>query len=305
MADSWKDFEFDKVRVSAVLAATWSQYRAHVRYWLTATVCILVPYLVLLAIFDYHAVSQWTDVFQVLLHSKSVEQWLNASQATTGTAGDNSAVVAVLGLLRALVVMPLLFGMLLRLSLHLAAHRKSPSLDESLSVSARRLFAVAVTTVLWWFLWLVVLTVMVFIASLIASFAVAVAGGNVAGVIVASIFALAALVVGIWIAVRCSQTSPIVFTESIMLWSAIRRSWNLTRKQGWRVFWVLVVTFFFVSLVQAAIGLLVAGFVHNPIVTVVVNGIVLVFTSPFSMLAQANLYVHLRSRQGEFNPVIR
>ncbi|WP_067936141.1 hypothetical protein [Alicyclobacillus kakegawensis] len=292
MAGSWNEFEVRKVRVGAVLSATWAQYRAHVRYWLTASVCILVPYLVLLGIFDYHAVSQWTDVFQSILnHNKSLEQWLNATQADTAEA-DNTAVVAVLGLLRALVVMPLLFGMVLRLPLSLSATGDTPALDDALSTSARRLLAVAVTTVLWWFLWLAVVTALVFVAGLIMSFAFALIGP------VSVVVALAAAVIGVWIAVRFSQVSPIVFAEPLLLWAAIRRSWVLTRKQGWRVFWVFVITYFFITLVQAVIGALMAGLVHNSTAILVVNGIVLVFTSPFTMLAQANLYVHLRDGRG-------
>jgi hypothetical protein len=298
MSDDLRYPQTDEVRVGATLAETFRQYGGHIRYWMLAAVCILVPYLVLLGIFDYHAVSQWSDLVQSLLRDHSLQDLLNSQvlASNQSSTADNPTLASVLGLIRALVVMPLLFGIILRLTVSLTETGREPTLDEAFSASVRRLFAAAVTTLLWWFFWVLALSLLVFCTGLLSALALSMAGGRVLGMIVAGVFALAAVVVGIWLAVRFSQVSPVVFGEKRMLWDAIRRSWQLTRGQAWRVFAFFLITYVLISIVQTAVAALVASLVHQSVVILVVNGLVLLFTSPFSMLAQANLYVRLRAR---------
>lgn len=121
---------------------------------------------------------------------------------------------------------------------------------------------------------------------------------------------LIALLVGaIVVAVLLAVTIPVLMVEDVRGSKALRRSWNLVRKNGWRTFAVLVVAAIFTGLVQALAGLaseaangLAADHVNLWIVIVQsLSALALAFTASFTAVVTTVIYYDLRIRKEGFD----
>jgi hypothetical protein len=129
-------------------------------------------------------------------------------------------------------------------------------------------------------------------------------------VIIVGLGLVALIIPGIWLAVKLSMAFPAVVFERTGPFSAIGRSWALTKGNWWRVFGTLLVVFlisFVLQIVLAAVagGLLAAGDgvseLTVAIVLTLVNLLALALTYPLWASVTSVVYYDLRVRNEAFD----
>jgi len=112
--------------------------------------------------------------------------------------------------------------------------------------------------------------------------------------------------VGLWLLVAMAVAVPALLEERVGPGGAIRRSWNLVRKNWWRVFGIVVVVYLLTVVVQSAIGsvfgaiaFLVPGLgeAARGAVVVVATSAVGVLVNPITPIVATLLYFDLRVRR--------
>lgn len=119
---------------------------------------------------------------------------------------------------------------------------------------------------------------------------------------------IALIIPGIYLAVKLSLTFPAVVVERVGPGTGIRRSFNLTRGNWWRIFGVIVVVFLIEAVINfAVISVLVPAVVSNAsevavaVLTTVLNIIVFAITYPLWASVLTVLYYDLRVRNEGFD----
>ncbi|QQE77774.1 glycerophosphoryl diester phosphodiesterase membrane domain-containing protein [Alicyclobacillus sp. SO9] len=279
----------------ALLDDVFRLYRSHFRFWFIASAAVLIPFMVLKSIFSVHATKNVQQLLHTIMtntaHTQSALQTFNQAQQQLGL----STMVMVLLFLEVLVVNPLLYGTLLHFVTELRLFNHEANVDESFSRSARRLFAVILTQLLIFVLYVAAVVIIGLVSVLLFVAARAVHVSWVAGILIGLI--IVALIVGaIWIRIRLVFTTSAVIEDGHAGWSALVRSWQLTKGNFWRSLGFLFVVGLIVDVLQGAIGLVIQGLIPGAVLDLILTSLVTLFALPFSFLAQATLYIDLRVR---------
>jgi hypothetical protein len=119
---------------------------------------------------------------------------------------------------------------------------------------------------------------------------------------------IALIIPGVYLGVKLSLTFPAVVVERVGPGTGIRRSFNLTRGNWWRIFGVIVVVFLIEAVISfALISVLVPAVVTNAsevavaVLTTVLNIIVYSITYPLWASVLTVLYYDLRVRNEGFD----
>lgn len=285
--------EADQIRprgIGELLDATFRLYRDQFKYVLLTSLCFLLPYAIL---------SGLTTARDATLLQSLASQFSNGTGTGVPSRGvvtqlvTTSGLVVLFSLIDWIVVLPLMYGTLLRLVVARRLEGQVIAFGEGVRCSVRRWMPVVGTIVL---LWLVVMAFVLVAAALIGLSAAALGGSPTAiAVTVVVILSIAGIAVCVWLSVRLSMVSSAVREDQVRLWQSVKRSWELTRGNFWRCLgffaavWLIVLV-----LLSGASGA--TGVLHNPGLSAAVSAIVSLFVTPFGMLATAELYVDLRIR---------
>ncbi len=106
--------------------------------------------------------------------------------------------------------------------------------------------------------------------------------------------AVAAFVLGVFLATRWAVSTAVVMLERRGPLQALERSWELVRGNGVRVFWIVIVAGILAgvgaAVINAVLGAVLSGFLQVWLTTAFANTL----TAPFVALAWTLMYFHLR-----------
>ncbi|WP_103063620.1 glycerophosphoryl diester phosphodiesterase membrane domain-containing protein [Actinomyces qiguomingii] len=124
------------------------------------------------------------------------------------------------------------------------------------------------------------------------------------------LLAIASVIATLFLYVRLSVSGAALILENVGVWEGIRRSWQLTRGNFWRVLGTLLLTYLIVSVISSILGGIV-GFISGTgtflagpgasallvAVSAFIGGLLEAAIRPFSSAATALIYIDLRMRQ--------
>ncbi|MDQ0189174.1 glycerophosphoryl diester phosphodiesterase membrane domain-containing protein [Alicyclobacillus cycloheptanicus] len=280
--------------IGQLFGAALRHYRMDFGFLLTASICVLVPYFVLDAIFNANSAKILAFDFSHLTHVTSLTQ-LAAMEQHAGITGP-SPVSWVLSLLNAVLVTPLLYGIIVHMVVRRNMGGSSVSMPNAFSHAFHRVGAAALAV-----LWADILkffTVIAggFIIGLAGAIVTAAAGSSVWSTVVAGILAAALLCCVIVVAVKLAFVVPVAYEENLRTSQSARRSAQLTKGQLWRTLVFMLLTVVLPGAIRIVISALIASVTQNAWVILVIIDLVQLFLVPFTLLAMSVLYVDLRIR---------
>jgi hypothetical protein len=201
----------------------------------------------------------------------------------------------VIGIVDALLVIPLLYGSLLRLVAEVKSNGVALSFKDAFVHAWRRLLAVIGTGLLKWLLLL-----LFYIVGSMAVAVVAVVLGllNISEpvtIILVVLLGIAVLCAAIWILVRLAFAMSVALEENMAGWRALVRSWQLVKGNFWRAIGFFIVVRLIVWAVEIGLSLVFERIPSEPVRAVLDNAVVLL-TTPFVLITTALLYLDLRVR---------
>jgi len=159
------------------------------------------------------------------------------------------------------------------------------------------------------------------VGGLVLLFAFGGSAGIVVGIILAILFVLGGIVVGVWLWTKLSLVPSAIIIERLPLRGAVRRSWNLTRGYFWRTFGIEILVALIVgaagSIIETPVTLIVevlsllgnpTGVAHSGAAVASVFGVTQIagtitmavvetITAVISTAATALIYIDLRIRK--------
>ena len=128
--------------------------------------------------------------------------------------------------------------------------------------------------------------------------AVLIGGGTKSGGFVAVLVLvyLALVIVGIWLNIRLLFTFPAVVVERLKNWRAVRRSWTLTKRSFWRLFFITLVASIVLGLASGGLSFLIELLPNNAL-RMLFAGLIGILLAPLYALLLANLYIDMRIRR--------
>lgn len=266
------------ITVGGLMGRTFKLYRQMFTYWFTVTACVLIPFLILEAVFGYRASA-------VLGQLLSLANSTSTAKLTTAISQNGPlTMLLVMSLISVFIVSPLIYGTILyRIQQHDQQNRTAP-LDEAFSFAARRLLPVGITNLVWW----VTLGVLFGVVSSLLSFVLQFMGRP--GVFIGVVLYLALFCAMVWLVIRTSLSSSSAFVEEQITYAAVRRSLQLTSHRFWRTFG------FFVLLSLIVFGALIVisgivGLVGSVILSSIITGLVNLFAIPLQSIGRAVLFL--------------
>ena len=281
--------------IGELLDETFRRYRSDFSFLFIASACVLVPYLILSAIFSYHSTADAQAFLTQLEKAASSTQLAK----TLPTANGGSYVeLTLIGLLGALIVTPMLYGAISYRVIRRALQDETVGVQEAVSHAFHRLGAGFLTLLLTYLLVALFAIAEIAVVGLLGGLLGAVSGGagQVASVLVFSIGGIAAVVLLIWLVVRISFVTPVVFTEDLSFIRAIRRAFSLSRRNVWRIIGYIILVYLIEGVLQLGLSLLLFLVNRNPVVTLVLRDLLTVLVTPFLLLALSYLYLDVRIR---------
>jgi len=170
--------------------------------------------------------------------------------------------------------------------------------------------------------WAILYTVITVVAAalfLLAIVGLAMAAGNVSGGFAAALvilLLLAMIVVFLWIGVKLLFVAPVIAIEGATIGQAVRRSWDLSRGNFWRIFGIYLLAMILLgfitgligaplSLISSAVSLGTGGslvpYLLDIVRLVITNTLTMVFTSGIVTL----LYIDSRMRNENLHETLR
>jgi hypothetical protein len=126
------------------------------------------------------------------------------------------------------------------------------------------------------------------------------------GILLVVLLAIAAVVLGVMAYLRVVVAVPVVVLEGVGPWSALNRSWHLSRGHGWLIFGVILVITIVSGIFGAVLGGVAGAMLASPggatsvaarVVLALVSILAQILVSPISALAAVLLYFNLRGRR--------
>lgn len=276
--------------VGGLLDTTFRLYRRYFLPFLVLTICIDLPYLILESIFNIHSQSLLSSIIQDAQNPTRMQQDLFAQ--TPIVAGAFGFM-----LLSALIVTPLLYGSILHMVVSLQYDGQSTPTGSwtAFRHAWRRLLVVLGTNLLRWLIFVVCLAVG---GGVIAGIGVlfSVIGLTSAAVAVAvTLLSITGFVFFIWLVVKMAFVPSTTLEEDISFITAIKRSFELTRGNMWRIVGYYIVIELIIFVVTTGFGLI-FSVVPGKVLQSILTDLFSVLVTPFSLVAMANLYLDLRIR---------
>lgn len=282
--------------VGEVLNQTFRLYRQKFSFFIIAGVCFLLPYHILNGyIMIRFGNSQFTNQLQQTL--QNLQTGVTSGSSASANVLASSAYIWTMALLiiYSFLVTPLLYGMVVHLMTRLQLYGEESNLNDASTHAFRRLIPSIFTTILIGMLYFV----LVFFLSAVVGLIAGVLGTAVPKMIAMPIdIVLFAAMVGmlIWLLVKLAFVPSVVIEEQMSGFMAIGRSWILTKRSFWRLFWFFILVFLVVGVVRAGILLILAMLFKNEWSILVISTILDIFILPLIFLAIANMYTDLRVR---------
>ncbi len=133
------------------------------------------------------------------------------------------------------------------------------------------------------------------------------AGAGGAGAIVGGLIDLGIVGFAIFVYVRTSLAAPAIVLEGVSGWGGLKRSWQLTRRLGWRLLGIRLLLLLITGIISGVFSTLLtlagAGLDSNGqfILGEVAGAVVAVFVSPITYIAVTLLYYDTRIRKEGFD----
>jgi hypothetical protein len=262
-------------------------FRNHFRFIFAATLCVYLPFLILQALFTVKFESVLNQLRTVKTQADLASYW--------PIVASEFGALLVIGIVDALLVIPLLYGSLLRLVAEVKSNGVALSFKDAFVHAWRRLLAVIGTGLLKWLLLL-----LFYIVGSMAVAVVAVVLGllNISEpvtIILVVLLGIAVLCAAIWILVRLAFAMSVALEENMAGWRALVRSWQLVKGNFWRAIGFFIVVRLIVWAVEIGLSLVFERIPSEPVRAVLDNAVVLL-TTPFVLITTALLYLDLRVR---------
>lgn len=273
--------------IGQLLDDSFRLFRNHFRFIAAATLCVYLPYLVLQSLLAFDLESALNGLESVKSEADLALVWSDIAPRLLG--------VLLMAMASALLVVPLLYGSLLRLLAELKFQGVTLSFKDAFVHAWRRLLAVIGTGILKWLL----LIVLYIVCSAGLVLVIAVLGLAHASAVVTAILAvllgIAALCVVIWISVKFAFAMSVALEEKKAGWSAIVRSWQLVKGNFWRVIGFFIVVRVIVFAVEIGLNMI-FHLIPSFAVQTVLDNVVSLLTTPFVLMTTGLLYLDLRVR---------
>jgi len=286
--------------VGELLDETFRLYRHKFSFLLLSAVCILIPYHIVTGFIQVRfGLAQNANQFsQLLKHLGAAQQ----SATTLSGAGVQPPSVQMLiwtygiVLIYVLLVSPLLFGIILRMTTQTIFNREQTHIGDASSYAFRRIVPNLVTMLFLIVLYMFTFAVIGLIVGLLAVALSAAGIAKAAVVAIAVVVGCGGLILSIWLMVRVSFVPAVVIAEKRMFWGPIARSWVLTKRSFWRLVGYFLMLYLLTTILRAAIVYGLLYLVPNVYVSLTASAVVNIFVLPFTMLATAVMYTDLRIR---------
>lgn len=276
--------------VGGLLDTTFRLYRRHFVSLMVSTVCIYLPYLILESLFNIHTQTLLSGMLQNVQDPALAQQQLISQIPAL-------VVVLLFTIISAFVIIPLLYGTILNIvvSLQYEGQEVPVATWHAFRHALRRLLPVLGTNVVRWILYIGASLVAVGVVGGVGALFTAIKLTPAAVGVAVVLLSLTALVGLIWFAVKLAFVPSVTLEEGISFFTSIRRSYELTKGNLWRIIGYFIVVQLIIFVVSIGFGLLfslVPAIIFQSILTDLVG----VLVTPFSLVAMANLYLDLRIR---------
>ncbi|QSO46426.1 glycerophosphoryl diester phosphodiesterase membrane domain-containing protein [Alicyclobacillus mengziensis] len=276
--------------VGGLLDKTFRLYRRHFVSLMVLTVCIYLPYLILESLFNIHTQTLLSGMLQNVQDPALVQQQLISQIPAL-------VVILLFTIISAFVIIPLLYGTILNIvvSLQYEGQEVPVAKWQAFRHALRRLLPVLGTNVVRWILYIVASLVVGGVVGGVGALFTAIKLTPAAVGVAVVLLSLTGLVILIWFAVKLAFVPSVTLEEGISFFTAIRRSYELTKGNLWRIIGYFIVVQLIIFVVSIGFGLLfslVPAIIFQSILTDLVG----VLVTPFSLVAMANLYLDLRIR---------
>ena len=119
---------------------------------------------------------------------------------------------------------------------------------------------------------------------------------SVFGVLIVIVFTIAAMVAIVFFSIRLSMTQLTVVLEERKNWSAIKRSFFLTRKAFWRIFLISVIAAIVISAISSGLTLAIQ-IIPSAALSVFISSMVQLVWMPILPFLMINLYFDQKTRR--------
>ena len=181
-------------------------------------------------------------------------------------------------------------------------------LGEPVGVRPTYRFALTKVHSILWISLLTFLTIALILTALILPAVVVIAAGAEGGGAVALVvlLSLAALALVIHVGVRLTFAPPVLVIEGLKGTKALGRAWRLTKRQFWRLFGTLLVTFLMAGIIASVLAIPgnLIGDALGPRgwpIRALGDSLAAVLTTPFTTIIAVLLYFDLRIRKEAFD----
>jgi hypothetical protein len=119
---------------------------------------------------------------------------------------------------------------------------------------------------------------------------------SIFGVLIVVLFSIASMVAIVFFSIRLSMTPLAVVLEERKNWSAIKRSFFLTRKAFWRIFLISVIAAIVISAISSGITFVIQ-FIPSAFLNVFISSMVQLVWMPILPFLMINLYFDQKVRR--------
>ena len=294
---------FRSMGVGELLDAIFSLYRRNFLLIAAVSAAVQVPFAALryliYQVFDYPAAEADISRLSALAQSGAITHDELQSQLFNAL-GTLLLVVGILLVVELLVVFPLVEAATTRAVSDRYLDRPT-SVVASYAAAVRRVAALVAQSLILLGGFIVLIAVPVGLMIGLSA-----AAGPVAGTL-GVVLLLADVPLFIFIAVRVSLAPPSIVLEGLSGPRGLRRSWNLVRGSGWRMFGILLLLGLITALISGVVGLLLGlpgiGLDANGqlLLNQVAQAIAAVFVSPLTYIGITLLYYDMRIRKEGFD----
>lgn len=296
--------------VGGLLQPTFRLFFSHFRTWMILTICIFVPFLILVAALNVNTASFTAKLLGHTTTPAEIRTIVASSLPMLALSG-------VLSLISAFVVVPLLYGSMLHGSVGVVestdedANVIQVTLTPTRTVSpvpqnatkphawnafrhTLRRWPIVIGTVLMRdVLYCVAIIVAGAVIALVVMLFQAMGFNSTAVGTAAVILSLTALWVLVWLAMRFAFMPSATFEEGLSYMGALRRSVAMTQGRVLRMVWFFVIVGLIVIGMSVVFGA-VSQVVHSQVVATIVMDIGAVLVTPFQNIGMVVLYLNLR-----------
>ncbi|WP_258112868.1 hypothetical protein [Alicyclobacillus sp. SP_1] len=269
-------------------------YIRNFRFVFSAAVFILVPFSILsIFVTSHYETTSFLHQMSVALQSVLSGTSSTSSQTADLLASRGYTWLTAVSFISTFLVTPLLDGILVFFVLMFAVNGSRASLNDASSHTFRRLLPYIGTLIVLALLGIGCVFVCFIVISLISAL-VAVAG---LGSIVFGILLALVVLFLIFLAVRIGFALIATLADRIGGFTAVLRSWQLTRRHFWRTLVFFIMVLIFTSVLRTLLSYLLGAMNTSVVAESIILAIYNLFVQPWAVLATTLYYVDLLVRQ--------